>query len=110
MKIDSVITMEVKTREEELEDLLKAGGELSEAVCRAIIKIRNETEPTLEVKWWEELDNAISKYMQYTIEYDRLKKEQLKCLDLIPLDKLISRLKTDLKLSKNYADKFGEPN
>ena len=28
MKIDSVITMEVKTREEELEDLLKAGGEL----------------------------------------------------------------------------------
>ena len=33
MKIDSVITMEVKTREEELEDLLKAGGELSEAVC-----------------------------------------------------------------------------
>ena len=42
MKIDSVITMEVKTREEELEDLLKAGGELSEAVCRAIIKIKNE--------------------------------------------------------------------
>ena len=74
MKIDSVITMEVKTREEELEDLLKAGGELSEAVCRAIIKIRNETEPILEVKWWEELDNAISKYMQYTIEYDRLKR------------------------------------
>ena len=30
--------------------------------------------------------------------------------DLIPLDKLISRLKTDLNLSKNYADKFGEPN
>ena len=29
--------------------------------------------------------------------------------DLIPLDKLISRLRTDLKLAKNYADKYGEP-
>ena len=43
MKIDSVITMEVKTREEELED-----------------------------KWWEELDNAINKYVKYAIEYDRI--------------------------------------
>ena len=74
MKIDSVITMEVKTREEELEDLLKADGELSKAVYRAVIKIRNETEPELEDKWLEELDNAINKYMQYTIEYDRLKR------------------------------------
>jgi len=29
--------------------------------------------------------------------------------DIIPLDKLISRLRTDLKLSKYYADKYGEP-
>lgn len=29
--------------------------------------------------------------------------------ELIPLDKLISRLRTDLKLSKQYADKYGEP-
>lgn len=29
--------------------------------------------------------------------------------EVIPLDKLISRLRTDLKLSKNYADKYGEP-
>lgn len=29
--------------------------------------------------------------------------------DIIPLDKLISRLRTDLKLSKHYADKYGEP-
>ena len=75
MKIDSVITMEVKTREEELEDLLKTGGELSEAVYRAVIKIRNETDHNLEDKWWEELDNAINKYMRYTIEYDRLKRK-----------------------------------
>ena len=30
--------------------------------------------------------------------------------DLIPLDKLISRLRTDLKLSKKYSDTYGESN
>ena len=74
MKIDSVITMEVKTREEELEELLSPDNELNAAVYNAVIKIRNETDPDLEYKWWEELDNAINKYMQYAIEYDRLKR------------------------------------
>ena len=74
MQIDSVITMEVKTREEELEELLSPDGELNAAVYRAVIKIRNETEPNLEDKWLEELDNAINKYMQYAIEHDRLKR------------------------------------
>lgn len=72
MKIDSVITMEVKTREEELEELLRKGGVLKKDVDRAVIKIRNEIEPELEDKWWEELDNAINKYVQYAIEYDRI--------------------------------------
>ena len=72
MKIDSVITMEVKTREEELEELLGDGGILKKAVDRAVIKIRNETEPKLEDKWCEELDNAINEYMKYVIEHDRL--------------------------------------
>ena len=75
MKIDSVITMEVKTREEELEELLSPDGELNAAVYRAVIKIRNETNPELEDKWLEELDNAINTYMQYAIEYDRLKRK-----------------------------------
>lgn len=74
MKIDSVITMEVKTREEELEDLLSPDSEMNAAVYKAVIKIKNETDPDLEYKWWEELDNAINKYMQYAIEYDRLKR------------------------------------
>ena len=72
MKIDSVITTEVKTREEELEELLSPDGELNAAVYRAVIKIRNETEPNLEDKRLEELDNAINKYVQYAIEYDRI--------------------------------------
>ena len=67
MKIDSVITMEVKTRKEELEELLSPKGELNAAVYRAVIKIRNETDPKLVDKWCEELDNAINKYMQYAI-------------------------------------------
>ena len=75
MKIDSVITMEVKTREEELEELLSPDGELNAAVYKAVIKIKNETEPELEDKWLEELDNAINKFMQYAIEYDRLKRK-----------------------------------
>lgn len=75
MKIDSVINMEVKTREEELEELLSPDSELNAAVYRAVIKIRNETKPELEDKWWEELDNAINKYMKYAIEYDRLKRK-----------------------------------
>ena len=62
----------VKTREEELEELLAPDGELNAAVYKAVIKIRNETEPKLEDKWWEELDNAINTYMKYAIEYDRL--------------------------------------
>ena len=75
MKIDSVITMDVKTREEELEELLSPDNELNAAVYKAVIKIKNEKDPNLEEKWWEELDNAINKYMQYAIEYDRLKRK-----------------------------------
>ena len=72
MKIDSVVTMEVKTREQELEELLAPDGELKAAVDKAVIKIRNETEPDLEDKWWGELDNAINEYMKHAIEHDRL--------------------------------------
>ena len=72
MKIDSVITMEVKTCEEELEERLASDGELNAAVYRDVIKIRNETESDLEDKQLEELDDAINKYMQYAIEYDHL--------------------------------------
>lgn len=74
IKIDSVATMEVKTREEELEELLSPKGELNAAVDKAVIKIRNETEPELEDKWWKELDNAINTYMKFAIEYDRLRR------------------------------------
>ena len=50
MKSDSVITMEVKTCGEELEEWLALDGELNTVVYRAVIKIRNETESDLEDK------------------------------------------------------------
>ena len=43
--------IEVKTREQELEELLAPDSELKAAVDKAVIKIRNETEPYLEDEW-----------------------------------------------------------
>lgn len=75
MKIDSVITMDVKTREEELEELLVPDGELNAAVYKAIRRIveaeRDRGEDATDAEYGA-LDEAINKYMQYAIEYDRL--------------------------------------
>lgn len=75
MKIDLIDTMEVKTRKEELEELLAPDGELNAAVYKAVRRIveaerdRDEDPSDAEL---EALDNAVNKYMQYAIEYDRL--------------------------------------
>lgn len=79
MKIDSVMIMEVKTREEELEELLVLDDELNAAVYKAVRGIveteRDKGEDASDTEY-EALDNAINKYMQYTIEYDRLKRNK----------------------------------
>ena len=79
MKIDSMMTMEVKTREEELEELLAPDGELNAAVYKAVRGIveaeRDRGEDASDVEYGA-LDNAINKYMQYAIEYDRLKRSK----------------------------------
>ena len=72
---------EVKTREKELEELLEPGGKLNAEVYAAVLKLW-KAQPTAEDPddaLLEELDNAINKYMQYAIEYDRLKKGQAIC-------------------------------
>ena len=75
MKIDSVMTMEVKTRNEELEELLAPDGELNAAVYKAVRGIveaeRDRGEDTTDAEYGA-LDNAINTYMKYAIEYDRL--------------------------------------
>ena len=79
MKIDSVITMEVKTREEELEELLAPDGELNAAVYKAVRGIveteRDRGEDATDAEYGA-LDEAINKYMQYAIEWDRLKRSK----------------------------------
>jgi hypothetical protein len=64
----------IKTRLEELEDMLMPDGDLNRNIYNAVIKIRNETDSKLEDKWWEELDNSLNEYVKYYVEYDRLKR------------------------------------
>lgn len=66
----------IKTRLEELEDMLMPDGELNRNIYNAVIKIRNtkETDSEFEMKLWEELDNSFNTYLKYSIEYDRLKR------------------------------------
>ena len=74
--------IEVKTREKELEELLEPGGKLNAEVYAAVLKLW-KAPPTAEDPddtLLEELDNAINKYMQYAIEYDRLKRRQARCM------------------------------
>ena len=79
MKIDSVITMEVKTREEELEELLAPDGELNAAVYKTVRGIveaeRDRGEDATDAEYGA-LDEAINKYMQLAIEYDRLQRSK----------------------------------
>ena len=77
MKIDSVITMEVKTREEELEELLAPDGVLNNGIFEALHGVV-EAECDSEVSRtsdgaYESFDNALNCYLKYAIEYDRLK-------------------------------------
>ena len=63
-----------KTRLEELEEMLMPNGVLKVNIDKAVIKIRNETDPNLEDKWWEEFDDALNSYLKHYVEYDRLKR------------------------------------
>lgn len=74
--IDSVIKLEVKTREEELKDLLAPGGPLNRAVYVAVMKVRHATTEEEVEQHCTELDNAINKYMQLAIEWDRLQRSK----------------------------------
>ena len=65
----------IKTRLEELEDMLMPDGDLNRDIYNAVIKIRNtkETNSEFEMKLWEELDNSLNRFVKYYVEYDRLK-------------------------------------
>lgn len=79
MKIDSVIVMEVKTRKEELEELLCPDGPLNAAVNDAVRNVVSVERDSLDADAvdaaYETLDRAINNYMQYAIELDRIKRK-----------------------------------
>ena len=74
--IDSVIKLEVKTREEELEELLAPRGPLNRAVYTAVMKIRHATTEEEVDQHCTELDNAINEYMRLAIKWDRLQRRK----------------------------------
>ena len=57
-----------RLQKEEQDVQLKAA---KESIDRAVIKIRNETEPREETNWWKELDEAVEAYVSLRIKYDK---------------------------------------
>ena len=57
-----------RKQKEEQDAQLKAA---KESIDRAVIKIRNETEPDAEKSWWKELDEAVEAYVNLRIKYDK---------------------------------------
>jgi len=77
MKIDSVITMEVKTRKEELEELLAPDGKLNHDIFIALQRIIDAEKNCFAYDdansdAYAAFDGALNEYMKYAIEYDRL--------------------------------------
>ena len=57
-----------RLKKEEQDAQMKAA---KESIDRAVIKIRNETEPDAEKSWWKELDEAVEAYVNLRIKYDK---------------------------------------
>ena len=81
MKIDSVITMEVKTREEELEELLAPDGKLNHDIfvaLQGVIKAEKNylADDDASNAAYAVFDDALNTYMKFAIEWDRLKRSK----------------------------------
>ena len=81
MKINSVITLEVKTRSEELEELLAFDGKLNNDIFVALQRIIEveKNHPTYDdasITAYAAFDDAINAFVQYAIEYDRLTRKK----------------------------------
>lgn len=78
MKIDSVVTMEVKTREEELEELLAPDDKLNNDIFVALQGVieaekNHPADDDTSTAAYAAFDDATNRYLKYAIEYDRLK-------------------------------------
>ena len=79
MKIDLADTLEAKTREEELEELLAPDGKLNNDIFIALQGVieaekNHPADDGTSTAAYAAFDDAVNKYMQYAIEYDRLKR------------------------------------
>ena len=80
MNIETVIGG-LKTREEELEELLAPDGVLNKDIFEAlqgVVEVERDSEVPEDSETsdraYEAFDNAINRYLKYAIEYDRLKR------------------------------------
>jgi len=79
VKINSVIEMEVKTREEELEELLAPDGKLNNDIFIALQHVieaekNHPADDDTSFAAYAAFDAAINTYMKYAIEWDRLQR------------------------------------
>ena len=81
VKISSVIEMEVKTREEELEELLAPDGKLNHDIfvaLQGVIKAEKNylADDDASNAAYAAFDDALNTYMKFAIEWDRLKRSK----------------------------------
>ena len=81
VKISSVIEMEVKTREEELEELLAPDGKLNHDIfvaLQGVIKAEKNylADDDASNAAYAVFDDALNTYMKFAIEWDRLKRSK----------------------------------
>lgn len=81
VKISSVIEMEVKTREEELEELLAPDGKLNHDIfvaLQGVIKAEKNylADDDASTAAYTAFDDALNTYMKFAIEWDRLKRSK----------------------------------
>ena len=79
VKINSVIEMEVKTRGEELEELLAPDGKLNSDIFAALQRVievekNHPADDDANTAAYAAFDAAINTYMKFTIEWDRLQR------------------------------------
>ena len=81
VKISSVIEMEVKTREDELEELLAPDGKLNHDIFVALQGVieaekNHPADDAASTAAYAAFDAAVNAYMKFAIEWDRLKRSK----------------------------------
>ena len=81
MKIDLADTLEAKTREEELEELLAPDGKLNNDIFVALQGVieaekNHPADDDTSTAAYAAFDNALNRYLKFAIEWDRLQRSK----------------------------------